>query len=361
MKARLRRLLDHAQSLDGDWDDRAEAWWRVTVLAADTGELTVGMEASLRAVDAFRRADQPKRVLESVKRARELVHAPSAQAMLETYRLAALLDMGLLMDAEAEAEALLDDLSDAQVRPLALDTVAGIYFATGRVRALEELLEEMSVAEGPMVWGAEFRRSQIAALSGNPTDAEAGFTRCIEGLSGHPGTDGAVAAAWTEKGGIQRLLGRHDEALDCFERACALWDQSSRRAGRFLSEAERACAILATGGSYVPAALDKPIAFCVERGLLLLEARLRLARGLCRFHAGQDGSREDLNQAIAIPLEQGARLQAGRARFEVAKVSHNREAELARAHRELGVDQLAQQAIEQLLGGAALRAEHAPE
>jgi len=59
-----------------------------------------------------------------------------------------------------------------------------------------------------------------------------------------------------------------------------------------------------------------------------------------------------LNQSIAIPLEQGARLQAGRARFEVAKVSHNREAELARAHRELGVDQLAQQAIEQLLGGA---------
>ncbi len=150
-------------------------------------------------------------------------------------------------------------------------------------------------------------------------------------------------------GGVQRLTQRNSEALESFDHACGLWQNSARRAGRFLSEAERTCAILATGGSYVPSALDQPIAFCVERGLLLVEARLRLARGLARFHAGVDGSREDLNQSIAIPLEQGARLQAGRARLEVAKVSASRRAELARAHRELSVDQLAQREIERLL------------
>ena len=78
MRARLRRLLEHAQSLQGDWDDKAAAWWRVTELAVDTGELTVAMEASLRAVDAYRRADSPLRVLEAVERSMELVHSSSA-------------------------------------------------------------------------------------------------------------------------------------------------------------------------------------------------------------------------------------------------------------------------------------------
>lgn len=349
MRARLRRLLEHAQSLQGDWDDRASAWWRVTELAADTGELSVAMEASLRAVDAYRRADHPLRVLEAVQRAMELVHAPSAQGMLRTYRLAALLDSGALVDAEEEAESLLDELLDPKVRPLALDTVAGIYFATGRIRALEELIEEMTVSEGPLKWGAVFRQAQVAALAGRVEEALKAFEDCIEGLSTHPGTSGAQAAAWAEIGGVFQLTQRLTEALEAYEKACALWADSGRRAGRFLAESERACAILSTGGSYVPSALDQPIAFCVERGLLLLEARLRLARGLCRYHAGVDGSREDLNQSIAIPLEQGARLQAGRARFQVAEVSSDREAELARAHRELGVDRLAQAEIERML------------
>ena len=351
MRARLRRLLEHAQSLQGDWDERAAAWWRVTELAADTGELSVAMEASLRAVDAYRRADHPIRVLEAVGRAMELVHAPSAQGMLQTYRLAALLDSGALVEAEAEAEALLDDLKDPKVRPLALDTVAGIYFATGRIRALEELIEDMECQEGPMRWGMVFRRSQVEAMAGRPNEAQEGLQECIRGLSEHAGTEGAQAAAWAELGGILQLTQRLDEALEAFEQSCSLWAQTGRRAGRFLAEAERACAILATGGSYLPASLDQPIAFCVERGLLLLEARLRLARGLCRFHAGADGSREDLNQCIAIPLEQGARLQAGRARIQVASVSADREAELARAHRELGVDRLAQAEIERVLAG----------
>ena len=59
MRPRLKRLLEHAQSLQGDWDDQADAWWRVAELASDVGELTVGREAALRVVDAFRRADQP--------------------------------------------------------------------------------------------------------------------------------------------------------------------------------------------------------------------------------------------------------------------------------------------------------------
>lgn len=349
MRERLRRLLEHAQALDGDWDERASTWWRVTELAADTGELSVAMEASLRSVDAYRRADHPLQVVEAVARAMELVHAPSAQGMLRTYRLAALLDSGALLEAEAEAEALLDELSDEKVRPLALDTVAGIYLATGRIRALEELLGEMSESEGPLRWGMVFRRSQVDALSARVAEAEEGFRECIHGLSTHAGTEGAQGAAWAELGGVFTLTQRPEQALEAYSKSCDLWTQSGRRAGRFLAEAKRACAILATGGSYVPSALDQPIAFCVARGLLLLEAQLRLARGLCRFHAGMDGSREDLNQAVAIPLENGARLQAGRTRLQVASVSADREAELARAHRELGVDRLAQAEIERLL------------
>ena len=78
----------------------------------------------------------------------------------------------------------------------------------------------------------------------------------------------------------------------------------------------------------------------------MVEGQLRLARGVCRHKAGVDGAREDLSQAIALPLELGARLQAGRARFAIAHLSGNEEAELARAHRELQVDLLAQRQIE---------------
>jgi len=349
MRTRLKRLLEHAQGLQGDWDDQAEAWWRVAELAADVGELPVGIEASLRAVDSFRRADQPQRVLEAVELALGISLAPSAQSLLKTYRLAALLDVGALNEAEQDAESLLDEVTDPKVRPMTLDTVSGIYFATGRIQALSELADEMAQASGPMRCGADFRKAQLATLAGDADLAKALLMTCIEGLSDVVGSEGARAAAHGELGCLYRLLGQHDDALVCFETAAELWGNAARRAGRFLAESDRARAILVTGGSYVPSALDLPIAFCVERGLLLVEAQLRLSRGMCRYHAGADGAREDLNQAIAIPLECGARLQAGRARLAVAELMGFPEAEMARAHRELQLDVLSSRRIERLL------------
>lgn len=349
MQTRLKRLLEHAQGLQGDWDDQAAAWWRVAELAADLGELPVGIEASLRAVDSFRRADQPRRVLEAVDLALAISLAPAAQSLLKTYRLAALLDVGALNEAEQDAESLLDEVTDPKVRPMTLDTVSGIYFATGRIQALGELAEEMSQNDGPTRCGADFRKAQLATLAGDADLAKELLGRCIQGLSDVPGSEGARAAAHGELGCLWRLLGEYEEALSCFETAAGLWQHAARRAGRFLAESDRARAILVTGGAYVPSALDLPIAFCVERGLLLIEAQLRLARGMCRYHAGADGAREDLSQAIAIPLECGARLQAGRARLAVAEITGYPEAEMARAHRELQLDALSSRRIERLL------------
>ena len=349
MKHRLRRLLEHAEARQGDWDDQAEAWWRVAQLASDTGELGLALEASIRSVDAYRRADQPNAVLLSLNLAQSIALAPSAQSLLKVYRLAALLDLGLLMEAESEAEDLLDTVTEADVRPMALDTVAGIYHATGRLQALEELLEEMAGEEGPLAYGGVFRRSQLLALQGDEVSAESGFLECIEGLEKHSGTEGAVGAACTELGRLYAVLGRHQESLGILERGTKAWEASARRAGQFLTEAHRVLAMVSLGGDYVPAALDRSIGFCVERGLLLVEAQLRLARGVCRYKAGMDGAREDLSQAVAIPLDQGARIQAGRARLVSASFSGNAEAELARAHRELQLDNLAQRRIEMLL------------
>ena len=349
MKHRLRRLLEHAEARQGDWDDQAESWWRVAQLASDTGELALALEASLRSVDAYRRADQPNAVLLSLELAQSIALAPSAQSLLKVYRLAALLDLGLLVEAESETEELLDTVTQSDIRPMALDTVAGIYHATGRLQALAELLEEMAVEEGPLAFGGVFRGAQLSALQGDEVAAESGFLACIEGLQKHPGSEGAVGAACTELGRLYAVLGRHQEALTFFEKGVEAWQVSARHAGQFLTEAHRALSVVSVGGDYVPSALDRPIAFCVERGLLLVEAQLRLARGVCRYKAGVDGAREDLSQAVAIPLEQGARLQAGRARWAAASFSGNSEAELARAHRELQLDSLAQRRIETLL------------
>lgn len=349
MQPRLKRLWERAQSLDGDWDDQADAWWRVAELASDVGELALGREAALKVVDAYRRADQPARVLKAVELAVTLSLSASAQGLLKTYRLAALLDCGSLLQAEEEAESLLDWVTDPKVRPMTLDTVAGLYFTTGRVHALRELVEEMAHFKGPMAYGAQFRRAQANALDGKTVEARAGFESCIEGLGTISGAEGAVAAAHGELGGLLSLSGLPHEALVHFEQAAGLWGQAARRAGRFLAEAHRARSVLATGGDYMPTALDRPIAFCDERGLLLVEAQLRLARGLCRYKAGLDGAREDLSQAIAMPLDCGARIQAGRARMAAAPFSGQEQAELARAHRELQVDVLAQRRIEILL------------
>ena len=353
MKHRLRRLLEHAESREGDWDDRADAWWRVAELASGTGEVSLALEASLRAIDAFRRADQPNSVLNSLNLAQSIALAPSAQSLLKVYRLAALLDLGSLMEAESEAEELLDAVSESEIRPMALDTVAGIYHATGRLQALEELLEEMAQAEGPLAYGGVFRRAQLAALQGDEAAAEAGFSDCIEGLQNHPGSEGAVGAASTELGRLYAVLGRHQDALSAYDRGVEAWEASARRAGQYLTEAHRVLSVVALGGDYVPSALDLPIAFCVDRGLMLIEGQLRLARGICRHKAGREGSREDLSQAVLLPLEQGARLQAGRARLAAANLSGQLEAELARAHRELQWDSLAQRRIESLLQGTS--------
>jgi tetratricopeptide (TPR) repeat protein len=349
MKPRLRRLLERAQSLKGDWDDQADAWWRVAELATDLGELALGREAALRVVDAFRRADQPVRVLDAVGLASTLSLSDGAQGLLGTYRLAALVDSGALIQAEEEADALLDTVTDPKVRPMALDTVCGLYCATGRVQALRELIEEMAEFKGPMALGAQFRRAQADALDGDSDGAVAGFEACIKGLQSVSGSHGAIAAAHGELGSLLRLLGQTEDALVQFEQAAGLWDQASRRSGRFLAEADRARAVLDTGGDYMPTALDVPIAFCDERGLALVEAQLRLARGLCRYKVGLDGAREDLSQAIAMPLDLGARLQAGRARLAAAPFSGQEQAELARAYRELQVDVLARQKIEAIL------------
>jgi tetratricopeptide (TPR) repeat protein len=356
MNARLQRLLERAQSLDGDWDDQADAWWRVTELASDVGALTLGRESALRMVEAYRRADQPARVLDAVRLALGLALSDSAQGLLKTYRLAALVDSGDLIQAEDRADALLDAVVDSKIRPMALDTVSGLYVATGRVKALRELIQEMAEFKGPMAFGALFRRAQADALDGDADGAMHGFEVCIDGLQSVSGSQGAIAAAHGELGGLLRWVGKSEEALVHFDEAARLWEQAARRAGRFGVEADRVRAVLATGGDYMPTALDRPIAFCGERGLVLVEAQLRLARGLCRYKAGQDGAREDLSQAIAMPLDCGARLQAGRARMAAAPFSGQEQAELARAYRELGVDNLAKKRIEARL--AALPKAH---
>ena len=52
-----------------------------------------------------------------------------------------------------------------------------------------------------------------------------------------------------------------------------------------------------------------------DRGLPLLEAELRLTRGLARARAGVRGAEEDLDQAVALAERASACLLEGRARL----------------------------------------------
>ena len=86
--------------------------------------------------------------------------------------------------------------------------------------------------------------------------------------------------------------------------------------GVFRAEAAEVRCQVALGQRPLGANLSEPIAYAQERGLPLLEAELRMARGMARTRATVTGADEDFTRGISLAEDAGARLLEGRLRVQ---------------------------------------------
>ena len=329
-------MVEAARRERSSWERAGEQWWSAVRLASSLGELAVVREGVLKAVDSFRRGDVPRRLLEVSREGQKLATSKAQIAMLRIYELGAMVELGLLEDAGEIAEEVLDLAVDPYNRPFALDTVAGAWLVSGRIEAMREMVAELEGGLGAAQVAARFRRGQLARLDGDLDGAEELFRSCIEGLRGHETGAGGAAAALTELGSIMLLRRDWSEARGLFEEAEEEWSLAGRRSGQHQARGLGVRAMLGPGNVHLlSSGLNESITFAVERGLRLLESELRLARGLRRASVGEDGAEEDLNAAVYIAWESGARIHAGRCRLERRIAGFGESNDIARASREL--------------------------
>lgn len=156
----------------------------------------------------------------------------------------------------------------------------------------------------------EFRRVQRDRLVGRLDEAVLRLSVLERDLGLTPPVRGACAA---ELGEIALLRGEHDQAMALFGESARAWEQASRMAPRWAAEAARGLAAswIAPDGI----GLDVGVAWASRRGLAGLEARLRLARGLCATRSDPESGARDLERAQSLADGLGARLVAGRIRW----------------------------------------------
>ncbi|MCB9760843.1 MAG: hypothetical protein H6739_13480 [Alphaproteobacteria bacterium] len=300
------------------WARAGQAWSELVDLALDHEHLDLAREAANRAVDALRRDDRPSATLQVLRRAIALADDEDAQILQQIQLAACLLDAGHLDLSEQVGREVLSATAPGPLRALAADTLAGALLARGDLVGFRGVLAQLREdASGIGVVSADFRGAQLDRLDGRLEAAAQGFAACIEALEQHPGAAGARASACAELGELALLQGDPDLAMGFFDRASEEWAQSGRRAGLFQIEGGRALAALASGATtFLPGLLDGPVAYAEERGLPLLEARLRMARGLCRYAAGSAAADADLQAAILLADTARAPYMAGRVRYE---------------------------------------------
>ncbi len=301
-----------------DWSTLAELWEGVLTQAVAQNDDELASEASIRVADALRRDDRPAATLKALKRSLDLVQQPALRALQEVQLVGALMDAGYLDVAEQLGRERVAACDAGPVRAIALDALAGVLLARGDVLGLHGVVDRLrDEAKGPTAISVRFRGGQLARLDGHVPEAAESFATVATTLAGIPGARGGEAAAWNELAELCLLRGDADDALVFFDRAAAAWTVAGRRVGLFTVEAGRSMAAVANGATtFLPGLLDGPVDYAEERGMPLLEARLRLARGLCRALSGSSVAGVDLEAALLLANTAGAPFLAGQIRLE---------------------------------------------
>ncbi|MCB9792788.1 MAG: hypothetical protein H6741_08655 [Alphaproteobacteria bacterium] len=316
LSAAVRKALGYSEQ--ASWERAGRAWAELIDLALDHRHVDLAREAAGRAVDALRRDDRPAASLSVLRRAIDLADDRDGKLLQQVQLSACLVDAGHPDLAEQVGREALAMTEPGPLRALAADTLAGVLIARGDVLGLRGVVAQLRhEARGVGVISANFREAQLDRLDGRLGLAEDRFQGCVEDLEGHPRAEGARASAFMELGELALIVGDPESALEHFNAASAAWSRAGRRAGLLLAEAGRVHAALASGATtFLPGLLDDPVAYAEDRGLPVLEARLRLARGLSRTAAGSEAAKADLDAAILLADAAGVPQLAGRIRLE---------------------------------------------
>jgi hypothetical protein len=334
VKHLLSQATAHAEARA--WEPACEEFSRLARFLESAREMESACGAWGSAGDAAWRADRP---LEA-----SLVGQPggaspalSIAALRMVQISSVLMETGKLARAE-KTLARIDEMPVGQgIATLQRDTRIGLLLLQGRVT--EARREHLSLAEQAPP-GAEpvvlFRNGQIRRFEGRLQDAEEELARLSADIEGRPEMDGPLGATLLERVELATLRGDETRSLAILEQAEAAWSKAGRASGVYRVEAQRLLlAVRLARGHVLTTRLDQGILFAQERGMVILEAELRLARARCRRWRSAEGAREDLAQVIALTEDAGAVLLAGQARLEMNDQPQGDLPSLERASREL--------------------------
>lgn len=318
-RARLTEEVRQATELSAAsrWGEAAAAWRRVVEQSMQAGELELARDAVGSEIEALRRDDRPAAMLVALRRAQGLAEG-AGRIQLDLAVIAALADSGQLAAATSTATELLSRTTHPGLRVVVADTLCGVLLSRGDVLGMAGLVERLEAeAQGPAALAALFRQAQLARMQGRLVVASESLVRVHQALAPHPSAAAAAGAALAELADICLLKGEFDEAFAFLKGATGHFAEDGRRGPVFQIEAQRALAVLASGATtFLPGLLDNAVEYAEDRGLVLLEARTRLARGLCRSASGSDAAWGDLDAAVLLAEHAGSPILAGRARLE---------------------------------------------
>jgi hypothetical protein len=316
-EASLQRLADRAKALadQGLHGDAARAFEELAGRAGPD-RLALAGQAWTLASDAWRRDDRPREAVAAGVAAERLA-APVGDrlAVLLAARAGAHLDAGNVAGAREDADRAVAVAGQVGVSTLALDLAAGAAMVAGDIDAARRWVVRLQGVAPPAARPAvAFRLAALKRLDGDLMGADALLAGVEEAAADQPHWAGPAAAASQERGEIALLVGKVEEAGRRFAEAEAYWASAGRAGGAARCRGGRLRAALEVGGRPPLSLLDDDIRRASERGMVLLEAELRLARGRLRAARHVSGAQDDLDQAVSLASGAGARLLEGRAR-----------------------------------------------
>lgn len=315
------RLLERARALTAArrWGEAAMAWADVALACEQRSRRDDARAAWDAAGEAWRRDDRPGPAARALGRAVELADRGDGGAVARVKLAGVLGELGRHEQAEELCREALEQAPYGPVHGLALDTLVGVFQATGqkdRARPLVQSLEATGLTN--LRTASQFRAGQLHRMDGELDQAETCFHAVVEALADRPEAASGVAAARGELAELALLRGEIAEAVDFFENAEAEHRRMGRRALSYRCEAGRIRATVEGGLQPLHPRLDEGLAFAEARGMPVLEVDLRIARGMARAGSDPAGATQDLGRAAADADQLGLVLRSGRARYERA-------------------------------------------
>jgi tetratricopeptide (TPR) repeat protein len=321
-RERIQEFIVRAQALARGrvWGDAAVHYARAAVAASAMDEEEVARRAWGAAGEAWRRDDDVDQASKALWMALGIPSEDVDAIALDRIRLAGVLgELGNLDGARQLCLQCLDELTDDRpVREMALDSLVGVLLGYPDKEAVRPLVVELLRAEGDSGLAGRFRQGQLLRLDGDLKGAQGEFEAVIVGFGDRAEAAAGVAAARGEMAELALYRGRTEEAVSAYEQGMSLHREAGRRALFFRCVAGRTRGMVEAGMGVMTETLDGGVSFATHRRMPLLEADLRIARGMAL--AGVDGARASLDFRAAITLAEasGSRLRAGRARYEEA-------------------------------------------